>query len=729
MNEHVAHATANGVAEPVADHSIETTTSLVERVLRTLKEGDAFAVMDRYGDIGSDPDSPEGVYFRDTRYLSRYELKIEGKRPLLLGSSIEDDNVALTVDMTNPDVRSSEEGGLPRDIIAIERTNFLWKGACYDRVGFRNFDSSRREFGLEFRFDADFHDLFEARGTKRLKHGSRTARVVGPDQVEFSYLGLDRVERRTCLKFHPAPEKLEVNRAWFRQMLDAAGRCSIIVIVSCHEDEVVEPVDFLRALRDMRRDLRNAKAGRARVTSSNELFDEVLVRSRADLDMLSTRTPLGLYPYAGIPWYSTVFGRDGIITALLLLWLDPSVARGVLLYLAATQATTSDPAADSQPGKILHERRQGEMARLGEVPFRQYYGTVDATPLFVMLAGLYYERTGDRATISSIWPNIEAALSWCDVYGDADKDGFVEYRRETEKGLANQGWKDSWDAIFHQDGTLAEGAIALCEVQGYVYAAKRSASGLAEMMGKADLAASLLVEAESLRQRFEAAFWCEDLSTYALALDGSKRPCCIRSSNAGHALMTGIASPERAARVATTLMGQESFSGWGIRTVARGEARYNPMSYHNGSVWPHDNALIAMGFARYGFKDLVVRILGGMFDVAIYQDLRRLPELFCGFLRRPRRGPTGYPVACAPQAWAAAAPFSLLGSCLGVQVLERRNEVRFVDPVVPEFLDEVILRDLRLHEFRVDLRLHRHGNDTTLNVLKREGDIRVALSK
>jgi glycogen debranching enzyme len=729
MNERLAHATADAAAEPAADHSIETTTSLIERVLRTLKEGDAFAVMDRYGDIGSEPDSPEGVYFRDTRYLSRYEMRIEGKRPLLLGSSIQDDNASLAVDMTNSDARTPENGGMPRDVIAIERTTFLWKGACYDRVGLRNYDSHRREFGLELRFDADFHDLFEARGMKRLRHGSRSGRVVGADKVEFRYLGLDGQERRTYLQFHPAPERLEVNRAFFRQGLDPAEKCSIIVIVSCREDDDSEPLDFLRALRDLRRDLRDAKAGRARATSSNELFDEVLARSRADLDMLTTRTPIGMYPYAGIPWYSTTFGRDGIITALLLLWLDPSIARGVLHYLAATQAAEFDPTADAQPGKILHERRQGEMARLGEVPFRQYYGTVDATPLFILLAGLYYERTGDLETISSIWPNIEAALRWCDEYGDADGDGFVEYRRETDKGLANQGWKDSWDAIFHRDGSLAEGAIALCEVQAYVFAAKRSASGLANVLGKPVLAAKLLDEAESLRQRFETAFWCEEVSTYALALDGRKRPCCVRTSNAGHALMTGIASPERAVRVANTLMGQESFSGWGIRTVSRGEARYNPMSYHNGSVWPHDNALIAMGFARYGFKDFTVRILTAMFDVAIYQDLRRLPELFCGFIRRPRRGPTGYPVACAPQAWAAAAPFALLGSCLGVRILERKNEAHFGDPVMPEFLNEVVLRDLRLRGSCVDLRLHRHGSDTTLNVLRRDGDIRVTLSK
>jgi glycogen debranching enzyme len=467
----------------------------------------------------------------------------------------------------------------------------------------------------------------------------------------------------------------------------------------------------------------------ATVESSNELFNEVACRSASDLYMLITPTEHGLYPYAGVPWYSTVFGRDGIITAMMLLWTDPSIAKGVLQYLAAMQATSIDPVADAEPGKILHERRQGEMALLNEVPFRRYFGSVDATPLFVMLAGAYFARTADRATIKALWPHIRAALRWCDEFGDRDRDGFVEYGAKTAAGLVNQGWKDSYDSIFHADGRLAEGPIAVCEVQAYVFDAKRAAANLARALDELEFAEKLAIEAEELRVRFEESFWCEEIGTYALALDGAKRPCAVRSSNAGHALFAGIVSPERARRVADALVSENSFSGWGIRTIAAGEARYNPMSYHNGSIWPHDNALIAMGFARYGMKKEAARVFGALFDAAAYQELRRLPELFCGFLRRPRRGPTAYPVACSPQAWAAAAPFALLEACLGLEIDARQDEIRFTNPILPDFLDEVILRGLRLDSSSLDLRLHRHGRDVTVNVLDRAGGARVTLSK
>ena len=369
------------------------------------------------------------------------------------------------------------------------------------------------------------------------------------------------------------------------------------------------------------------------VESSNDLFNEVLCRSMSDIYMLITSTPQGPYPYAGIPWYSTTFGRDGLITAMQMLWLDPRIAQGVLRRLAAYQAKTDDPASDAQPGKILHEMRNGEMAALGEVPFGLYYGSVDATPLFVILAGLYVERTGDDATLAELWPALEAALAWIDGAGDPDGDGFIEYYRATERGLANQGWKDSQDAIFHADGRLAEGPIALAEVQGYVYYAKRLAARCASRLGLRGRAERLSAEADQLAEHFDAAFWCPQIEMYALALDGNKEQCRVRSSNAGQVLFTGIAKPDRAKTVAQLLMRNQFFSGWGIRTIATTEARYNPMSYHNGSVWPHDNALIALGMARYGLHDPLERLFKGLFDAATYMDMRRLPELFCGFRR------------------------------------------------------------------------------------------------
>jgi glycogen debranching enzyme len=401
----------------------------------------------------------------------------------------------------------------------------------------------------------------------------------------------------------------------------------------------------------------------------------------------------------------------------------------VLEYLAATQADSVSHEQDAQPGKILHEMRSGEMAILGEVPFGRYYGSVDSTPLFLMLAGAYYQRTGDLALIREIWTNIERALSWIDRYGDADGDGFVEYARESRNGLVQQGWKDSYDSIFHRDGTLAEPPIALCEVQGYTYAAKIAVSALSRALGDAQRADALADAAAKLRERFEAAFWCEDIGTYALALDGRKAPCRVIASNAGHCLYTGIASDDHARRVAQTLLAQPSFSGWGIRTVARSEARYNPMSYHNGSVWPHDNALIAAGFARYRMRSEANRVLSALFDASRSFDLHRPPELFCGFLRRPGESPTLYPVSCSPQMWSSGAVFLLLTACLGLEVDGPQQALSFTSPTLPEPVSDMQISDFRVGDARVDLSFTRHGDDVGVNVLRREGNCTVVVQK
>ncbi len=719
-------------ADDVSEYHIEAQTSLVERSLRTLKHGDAFAVLDAYGDIGGVETSAEGLFFRDMRHLSRFQFWFAGRRPLLLSSVIQDDNAALSVDLTNPDIESSAAVAIHRDTIAFERLKFLWDDACYERIALRNFDTDEHRFQVGFNFDADFKDLFEVRGVDRIRRGSVSSKILAPGTLELSYVGLDGATRTTRLDFSPPPRVLEPRRAIFDVTIPGRGQTSLGVTVTLASEGRTKPATgLLPAYLNKRRQLRTATRGIATVATSNTLLNEILCQSTADLHMLLTDTPDGRYPYAGIPWYSTVFGRDGIITAMLMLWLDPSIAKGVLTYLAATQATAIDPAADAQPGKILHERRQGEMALLGEVPFRRYYGTVDATPLFVMLAGMYFDRTGDSETVAKIWPNIKAALTWIDTFGDRDGDGFVEYFRETPQGLANQGWKDSHDSIFHADGRLAEGPIALVEVQAYVYAAKHKAADLARLVGDTDFAESLTRQAEALRNAFDDAFWCEEISTFAIALDGAKRPCRVRSSNAGHALMAGIAQPHRAAAVASVLLSRHGSSGWGIRTLSRGEARYNPMSYHNGSVWPHDNAMIALGLGRYGLKHEAAAVFEAIFGAALYQDEHRLPELFCGFPRKHRRGPTSYPVACSPQAWAAATPFALLAACLGISVDHVTNTLTFANPVFPDFFDEMEIRDIAIGSSRVDLRLdsRRTSGCVAVEVIRRTGDAQIIIRK
>lgn len=702
-------------------------TASPSRPRRTLKHGDTFAVVDSHGDIGASGGTQDGIFHDDTRYLARIELLLNGMQPLLLGSNLRDDNSVLTIDLTNPDIFFSGQLTLPKDTLHIVRTLFLWRSCAYQRFDIRNHGDARVMFSLSLTFDNDFADLFEVRGMHRARRG-KSEILCHPEtgRVELVYDGLDGRRRRSVLAFEPSPAVLHNNIASYRLDLMPGERRTVCLRVECGGDVQSRNRNFVRSMMAAAHELKSATRQAASAATSNEILNQMLCRSVADLYMLMTQTPQGPYPYAGIPWYSTTFGRDGIITAIQMLWCDPMIAKGVLRRLAAYQARENDPNRDAQPGKTLHEMRAGEMAALGEIPFGLYYGSVDSTPLFVLLVGLYVERTGDIATLRELWPNVEAALAWIDVYGDIDGDGFVEYQRATERGLANQGWKDSQDAVFHADGRLAEGPIALAEVQGYVYAAKLYAARCARRLGEETRARDLELQAERTRERFDSAFWCDSIGTFTIALDGAKHPCLVRTSNAGQVLFSGIAKPERAAMVAKGLMEPRFFSGWGIRTVALDESRYNPMSYHNGSIWPHDNSLIAIGLRHYGFTDAVDRIFAGMLHAASYMEFQRLPELFCGFRRRRNRGPTLYPVACSPQAWAAATPFALLGTSLGLEFDAEAKEIRLRNPHLPPFIEELTIKGLRLGDSVVDLCLHGRGDDISVRILRNDGNIRVA---
>lgn len=709
-------------------YHVAASASLTAAGARVLKEGDTFALVNRFGDVHRAGGNEQGLYHRGTRYLSRLELRIAGKRPLFLSSGMLDDNLVLAVALSNPDLTA--DGGeelISYGTLHVSRFILLRQGSCVQRIRVTNHGDSPVTAPLELHFGADFVDVFEVRGTSRPGRGELRPAFVSGSRVVASYRGLDGVVRRTCIELSPEPRSLSASEAQYRLRLDSKQTIVLELTVSCEcgEDVLSQLPRFDDALSHASARSRQRIEQECGVRTTNEAFNAWLERSRADLHMLTADTPHGPYPYAGVPWFSTPFGRDGIWTALSALWLSPEYGAGVLRFLSATQSRVTDDLNDAEPGKIVHELRDGEMAELREIPFGRYYGSIDSTPLYLMLAAQYYRTTGDVELIQQIWPNLLAASEWLERYGDSDGDGFVEYGRRSRDGLVQQGWKDSNDSVFHADGTLAHGPIALCEVQGYAYAARVGMAELALAMREPELGARFDKDARDLCARFDEAFWCDHLGTYALALDGSKRRCEVRSSNAAHCLYTGIALPERAAVLRRQLLSEDMFSGWGVRTLSTRERRYNPMSYHNGSIWPHDNAIAAEGLAAYGYREEALAILDALYGVSSKVELNRLPELFCGFERLPGQGPTLYPVACSPQAWAAASVFMLLKAALGLSLDARQGRVTLRTPRLPPFIDELWLSSLRVGEGSVDLRLQRYDGDVGVNALKKRGDVSV----
>lgn len=696
-----------------------------------LKDDDTFALFDYSGDVGAFGADEQGLYHEGTRYLSRFRLRLNRHRPLLLSARVRDDNELFGADLTNPDLPLTPEGVvLARDLVHLFRSRFLWKGTWHERLRLWNYSHGMVRVSLTFDIDADFADIFEVRGTSRARKGMRLEPVINGREMRLAYRGLDHEQRTTVVEWSETPQAVSPGMAQFDYELTPHAPAHLSLAIRCEREHrpvvlTTHDVAGTEALAALER----RRAEYASIETSSERFNQWIRRSAADLRMLISNTPSGDYPYAGVPWFSTPFGRDGLITGLQTLWVNPRIARGVLEYLAATQADHVDEVQDAEPGKILHETRSSEMARLGEVPFGRYYGSVDATPLFVVLAGAYYDRTNDRAFIQRLWPHIERALDWIDRCGDRDEDGFVEYARRSPSGLVQQGWKDSQDSVFHADGSLAEPPIALCEVQGYVFDARRRAATLADLLGFSARATELRRQAERLRREFEDRFWCEEQSTYALALDGHKRPCRVRSSNAGHCLFSGIARADRARRVAEQLTAPDLFSGWGIRTIGVSEGRYNPMSYHNGSVWPHDNGLVAAGLADYDFDDLLSRPFVGLFDASLWMDSYRLPELFCGFHRRQGEGPTLYPVACSPQAWSSGVVFHLLQASLRLAVDSSDRCLRVRRAILPPFLSWVRFSNIELPFGQVDLLFEQHPRDVGVTVLRRTGDFDICVVK
>ena len=694
---------------------------------RVLKYGKCFAVFNRYGDIEPLGLGEHGIFFRGTRHLSEWILSLWDARPLLLSSTVKSDNFAFLADLENVDVGDGHQVVVHRGTVHIIRSRFLWHDVAYEQVRIVNYALEPLKVPFRLSFAADFGDIFEVRGMRRERRGRRLEDEVKADSILMTYEGLDGEQRRTRIDCDPEPTRITSSEMHFEADLRPGKAADFQFSIACNPEPRHSTLGYSRAMAGAEAELKAISSKVCDISSSNDRLSRWIRRSKADVEMMTMGNPETNYPYAGVPWFSTVFGRDGIITALQMIWVAPQIAKGVLQYLASTQATEIDEKNEAQPGKIIHETRRGEMANLGEVPFGRYYGSIDSTPLFLMLAGTYLDFTGDLELLKHLRPHIELGLEWIDRYGDVDGDGFVEYAPHGDKGLIQQGWKDSSDSVFHADGQIAEAPIALCEVQGYVYAAKMAAAKIFAAWGDEQRKKTLEIEAAELQARFEQAFWCDELSTYAIALDGHKKPCRVRTSNPGHCLYTAIASEERANLVAHTLVSHDFFSGWGIRTVGCHESRYNPLSYHNGSVWPHDNAMIAAGMARYGFREFAGRVLMSLLDLSSAVELQRLPELICGVERRTGQGPTLYPVACSPQAWAAGAVFMLLQGCLGISIDAQKRRVVFDRPYLPQGIPQLTINDLRIEDCRIGLFLERDSGPVRVQVNEKHGEVAVVV--
>ena len=689
----------------VAEKAQSSSEPRVPFRLFALKQGDAFVVADANGNILGDGD---GLFRDDTRLLSRWVLTIAGRKPPLLSAAVSQDNVTFTSNLTNRPLPPLGGKSIPEGVIHIERQRLVFGERMFEQIALTNFGSVETIVPIEIEYGADFYDMFEVRGVKRSARGLTLPPQIGESSVVLSYRGLDGVTRQSAISFSFPPEQISATRAAFVMSLRRGERCALYAEVG-RTPETPSRGRYRAAAARAHFGMRSRRRLGASLRSSGRLFNDWIEKSRADLALLTTDLPTGPYPYAGIPWFSTPFGRDAIITSLQMLWIDPSLARGVLRFLAARQARETSPFQDSAPGKIMHETRKGEMASLHEIPFGEYYGGVDTTPLFVMLAGAYGERTGDLGLIEELWPALVRAIEWVEGPGDSNGDGLVDYLRGADSGLANQGWKDSQDSVFHADGRDPAGPIALVEVQGYCFAALKAMAQLAERRGDPMAAQRWRAKAEKLRLIVEERFWDDELRYYAMALDGEGAPCRVRGSNAGHLLYTGLAAPGRARQVIDQLLKPPFHSGWGVRTLADGEARFNPLSYHNGSIWPHDTALCAAGMARYGERNGVVRILDDLFEAAVYFSMR-LPELYCGFKRGPGESPVAYPVACLPQAWASGALFMALQACLGLRIDGFTGEVHIERPRLPVGIDQLTIRSIEVGARKIDMTFHRVGS-------------------
>ncbi len=694
--------------------------------------GSTFYAATRQGDL-TPPGAPQiGLFCDDTRFLSLLELRINGQEPIVLSSTTMGADMARVELTVKGRSASGENLDLPVNAVYVHREQLLDHDRLYDILEIQSFHSAEVRLTIELVFAADFMDIFQVRGLLRGKSGRYFCPEVGDSQVHLYYEGLDGRSRSTDVCFAPQPQILEGQRALWELRLPPNGSDRISTTISMTVGETGKQAmsaqlvggeqETLEAARN-RSGVRHREWEKdcTRFRSDNKIFDVMLETSAEDFYALRMPEKRGTAVAAGVPWFAALFGRDSLLSSYETLLLDPELARGTLRVLASYQGQVQNDERDEDPGKILHERRSGEMTATNEVAFGRSYGSVDATPLFLILAHEYFRWTGDHALLQELKASLKAATNWILDYGDLDGDGLIEYCRRNPKGLFNQGWKDSGDANRHSNGSIAQPPIALIEVQGYAVRALAGMSELLELLDEQELGAQAKKRSDELRLLIEQRFWLEDRAYYAMALDREKSPLRVDSSNPGHLLFSCAISDQRARQVTERLLDKGLFCGWGIRTLSGVESSFNPMSYHCGSVWPHDNAIIGYGMARYGLHRQASIVFQALYDTALQFREYRLPELFCGIERQFKSEPVHYPVSCSPQAWAAGAPFLLLTGLLGLRPDAARRELAIVDPHLPSFLQTFRIENLRIGDSQVALDFKRDGERTHCNVVDVKG--------
>lgn len=703
-------------------------------VRRTIKHNNIFLVTDDYGNVMSRSASGYGLYLGDTRFLSRMEFRINDSYPVVLSSSTDTGHSSVIIG-TNLGIKDNLNPNnlIPQETIQIKRDSVLF-GAYFETITLANYNLFEVNIKLELLFEADFMDIFEVRNIKPTHPANKQKPIIEEDKLRFQYIDVTGALQETEIIFdNLKPLSIEDGKVTYEITLPPTYKKELKYKINLKSTallpEKTTASEFAEAFSLNTKEDNRWKKLITSFNTDNEDFKEMIKRSQKDIHMLSTKAVWGEYISAGIPWFTTLFGRDSIIAARQALILTPEPAKKVLETLAKFQGKEVNDWKEEEPGKILHEVRFGELARSNSIPHTPYYGSVDATPLWLILLYDYFKWTNDIETLEKLWPNALACLGWMDNY--ALHNGFAAYIRKSEEGLENQAWKDSWDSYMDSEGNLAEAPIASVEVQGYFHLAKLRMSRLANYMNDKNLSARLVAEAGEFKERFHKAFWMEEMDFYALALDKNGKRLNVISSNVGHLLECCILDPYYEEKVVDRLFQYDMFSGWGIRTLSYNSVAYNPISYHNGSIWPHDNSIIAHGLSKRGFTDGVDKIITSLFEAARLMHYKRLPELFCGFTRQyeMQNPPVSYPVACIPQAWAAGSTFLLIKSMLNLEPDAQVNKLRILNPQLPEWLNFLELKNLTIGDATVSIEFRKTSRGLVIDVFDKKGKLDIIIRK